>query len=170
MSRLEVIAFPRICRTLRLQARTPESICLHNVRLKGMTVFKKELCAPASAYALIGLGGLLLHIRIHPPSLELFNWLPPALGALNIAVLPILFQMEKTVAWAYLLAILTVLAGTVGMSYESISTWAGPVTLQAVLLNSTLPDILILWAKLPLAHAMLRHWRPAGAGVSGQSV
>lgn len=126
-------------------------------------MFGKGLCAPISAFVLTSLGGLLLHIRVHPPTADASNWIPVVFGAISIVVLPFLFSTSKTVAWAYLLTVLTVVAGTVGMAYESISHWQTSVTLTNILLYSTLADILILWAKLPLAHVILRHWRPASA-------
>jgi hypothetical protein len=36
------------------------------------------------------------------------------------------------------------------------------VTVQTVVMNSTLPDIIILLAKVPLAHKILRFYFPEG--------
>jgi len=48
------------------------------------------------------------------------------------------------------------------MAHLSIAHWQGPVGLRAILIQSTLADILILAAKLPLAHIILRHFHPRG--------
>jgi len=77
----------------------------------------------------------------------------------NAFLLPFLFNSPATVAWAYLFTWATVVTGTVAMAYHSIITWQLPVTIKTVVMNSTFPDILILMAKLPLAHKILRiHW------------
>ena len=124
-------------------------------------MFKREIRGPIWALFLISYGGLLLHLRIHPPVQSVFNCVPLAFGGLNVFVLPFLFNHARTVAWAYVLNAATVLVGAVTMAYFSVTTWEGPVTWEAVLLRSTFPDIVLLTAKLPIAHAILRHFRPA---------
>jgi hypothetical protein len=125
-------------------------------------MFRKEVRDLISVYIFISLGGLLLHLRIHPPSANVFNWIPAAFGVVNVFVLPFLFNSPATVAGAYLLAWATAVTGTVLMAYYSIITWGMPVTLMNVILFSTLADILILLAKLFLAHKILRIYRPRG--------
>ena len=110
----------------------------------------------------MSLGGLLLHLRIHPPQDNVFNWIPAAFGLANAFVLPFLFNSPTTVAWAYLFTWATVVTGTVAMAYFSIITWAMPITIKNVILFSTLADILILLAKVPLAHKILRAYRSEG--------
>ena len=123
-------------------------------------MFKREIRGPIWALFLISYGGLLIHLKIHPPAHSAFNCVPLVFGVLNVLVLPFLFNHERTVAWAYLLNAVTVLVGAVTMAYFSLTTWQGPVTWKAVLLGSTFPDIVLLAAKLPIAHAILRHFRP----------
>jgi hypothetical protein len=48
------------------------------------------------------------------------------------------------------------------MAYFSVAHWQGPVTVSTILLQSTLADILVLTAKLPLAHVILRHFTGKG--------
>ena len=122
-------------------------------------MFRKQVCMPVLALVLISLGGLLLHLRIHPPANEWENWVPVVFGVLSVIVLPFMFSSRRTVALAYLINAVTVVAGIVAMSWYSIEHWQGPVTWRAVLLNSTLADNLVLLAKLPLAHVILRHFR-----------
>lgn len=110
------------------------------------------------AYVLLSLGGLMLHIRIHPPAESLFNAIPALLGLLNTFILPFLFCRAATAPLAFMLCCITVIAGDGGMAYHSLVTWKGPVTLYAVLFTTTFPDILILTMKLPLGYALLKHY------------
>jgi hypothetical protein len=121
----------------------------------------KKICLPVTSFFLIALGGLLLHLRIHSPSKDAVNWLPIGFGIVSTFVLPVLFNRADTLLWAYWFNVVAVIAGSLGMLRYSVETWQGPVTLQAVVLQSTLADILILWARLPLAHIIWRQWIPA---------
>jgi len=123
-------------------------------------MFQKEVREFIWAFFLLSLGGLLLHLRIHPPANSLFNWIPAVFGAVNAFLLPFLFNNRTTVPWAYLITWGTVAIGTVGMSYYSIVNWSFPITVKAVLMYSTLADILILFAKVFLAHKILRFYWP----------
>ena len=118
------------------------------------------------AFVLLSVGGLMLHIRIHPPAASLFNWIPVAFGAINILLLPLLFRRAGTAPLAFMLCCITVIAGTIGMAYYSIVEWKEPVTLYTVLFKSTLADIFILMMKVPLGYELLRQVRgtaPAAA-------
>jgi len=126
-------------------------------------MFKKELRSSIWALILLSAGGLLLHIRIHSPAASPFNWLPAICGAITLLALPAMFNYRATVAWAYMLNVAAVVLGTVTMAWWSAAHWQGPVTWHDVLLRSTLADILILWAKLPLGHYILRHFRSVAA-------
>ncbi len=123
-------------------------------------MFRKEVCMPILGLFFISLGGLLLHLRIHPPTDEAYNWIPVVFGVLGVIVLPFLFNSPRTVAVAYLLNAVSVVAGNGAVTWHSIEHWQGPVSWDAVLLKSTLADSLILLAKLPIAHTILRHFRP----------
>jgi hypothetical protein len=132
------------------------------------SMFLKEIRELIGAFFFLSLGGLLLHLRLHPPSAGLFNWIPAAFGVLSTVVLPFLFNRRNTVAYAYLLTWASVIVGTAGMAYFSITTWKLPITADTVILKSMLADIIILWTKLFLAHKILRFHRPAGAAGSWQ--
>lgn len=125
-------------------------------------MFRKEVRELIWVYFFVSLGSLLLHLRIHPPKDSMFNWTPAVFAAVNTFLMPFLFNSPVTVTWAYLFAWATVVTGTVAMTYFSIVTWKLPVTAQTVIMNSTLPDIIILFAKLPLAHKILRFYFPEG--------
>jgi len=124
---------------------------------------KQEVGMPVLALMLIALGGLLLHTRIHPTTSGVNNWVPLIAGLVSVVVVPILFLSSRTVVAGYLLNLATVVAGIVMMALFSIEHWEGPVTLNTVLLKSTLPDILVLLAKLPIAQAILNYYRPKPA-------
>ena len=118
--------------------------------------FRREIPASLSALFLISLGGLLLHLRIHPLHVSAVNWVAVVSGALTTVVVPVLFVFRRTVPWAYLLTVASVVVGTVGMAWFSVHHWTLAVNLENIVLQSTLADILILLAKWPLAHHILR--------------
>ena len=123
-------------------------------------MFEKQIRAPILALFLISLGGLLLHLRIHWPPKEVSVWLPAIFGVLTTFILPFMFNNAKTIAWAYLINLAAVIVGTIAMANFSLENWQGSVTIKGLVLQTTLADILILWAKLPLAQIILRYWRP----------
>ena len=124
---------------------------------------RKSLFPPILGLILISLGGLLLHLRIHPTSEEASNWIPVIFGVLSIVVVPIMFCSRRTVALAYLINAITIVVGVVAMTWHSVEHWQGPVTMNAVLLKSTLADNLILLAKWPLAYIILKQMRSKGS-------
>jgi len=128
---------------------------------------QKDIRMLIQAFVLLSAGGLMLHVRIHPPAASLFNWIPVVFGAANILLLPLLFRRAVTAPLAFMLCCITVIAGTIGMAYYSIVEWKEPVTLYTVLFKSTLADIVILAAKVPLGYVLLRKvggTAPAAAG------
>ena len=112
------------------------------------------------AYVCITLGGFLLHFKNHPPGLGLYFWLAAPVSAFSLIVITILLSFRATVAWGYMLNAATVLIGLVAMGFYSFFKAEGSYTLSYFLLESTLPYILLLLAKLPLAHAILVRIRP----------
>ncbi|EPR43111.1 hypothetical protein dsx2_2471 [Desulfovibrio sp. X2] len=116
----------------------------------------------ALAWFFLSLGGLLLHLRLHPPSEALAHWVPFITALINTLVLPWLFLRRETAPWGCLAAWFTVILGSTAMAWTAAVSWQGPVTAQTVILKSTLPDILILWTKLPLAHVAVIAQRPEG--------
>jgi hypothetical protein len=117
---------------------------------------QKDIRMLIQAFVLLSVGGLMLHIRIHPPAASLFNWIPVAFGAVNILLLPLLFRRSDTAPLAFMLCCITAIAGTIGMAYYSIVEWKEPLTLYTVLFKSTLADIVILAMKVPLGYVLLR--------------
>jgi len=121
-------------------------------------MFKKEIRGSILALFCVSLGGLLLHLRIHPTSVEASNWIPFIFGVISTFALPFMFNCERTVRWAYIINALAVVVGTLTMAFYSVKHWEGPVTSKSILLQSTLADILILLAKLPLAQIILNQF------------
>ena len=107
-------------------------------------MLNKKICLPVTSFFLMALGGFLLHLRIHPPTAAAVNWLPFLFGIISVFVLPFLFNRADTVLWAYGFNVVAVIAGSLGMIDYSVDHWQGPITLQTLVLQSTLADILIL--------------------------
>jgi hypothetical protein len=95
----------------------------------------------------LSIGGLLLHSRIHPVRTNYSNLVPAVSDFLAILVVPSLFCFRRTIAYGYVLNGFLVITGTITMAHFSIAHWPNPITAQAVLLNTLLADILILWGK-----------------------
>jgi len=95
----------------------------------------------------VSLGGFLLHLRIHPVSNNSLNLIPFISGILSIIVVPLLFSFKNTIAYGYVLNGFLVIIGTITMAHFSIVHLPDPITLELILLNTTLGDILILWGK-----------------------
>jgi hypothetical protein len=95
----------------------------------------------------LSIGGLLLHSRIHPVKANYSNLVPAVSGVLSVLVVPLLFCFRRSIAYGYVLNGFLVIIGTITMGHFSIAHWPNPTTVQAVLLNTTLADILILWTK-----------------------
>jgi hypothetical protein len=119
----------------------------------------QHLFGPVFGLWVMAFGGLLLHARIHPPSKDALNWIGVGFPLFNAFVLPWLFLFRRTVPWAYLINVTSVVVGVATMTWFSFTHWDQPVTFKTVLLASTFADSLILLAKLPLAHAILLAWR-----------
>ena len=122
-------------------------------------MIKKEVLHPNISLALLSLGGLLLHLRIHPPSEDAMNWFPAIIGAVCAFILPVMFNYSKTARWAFLITMISVIGGVITMADYSIDHAPEKITFVSILLNTTLPDILILLAKVPLAISILQIWR-----------
>jgi len=121
------------------------------------------ILAPIWAFILISLGGLLLHLRVHPPGESAYYWLPAVVGTLNIVILPDLLRRRRTAGWGYVLTVLTAVVGTITMAWHSAVEFKQPLTLGNLLLRTTFPDIVLALAKIPIAYVVLDHWRKTAA-------
>ena len=126
-------------------------------------MLKRQIHLLIAVFFLVSLGGLILHLRVHAPVLEgklrLFFLIPAVFAGAATFILPFMFNNRKLCPYAYLINLAAVITGTIMMAYFSVTHWEGPVTAARVLSHSTFPDIMILLAKLPLAHSILLCWR-----------
>lgn len=120
------------------------------------------------AHFCLSLGGLLMHLRIHPMGESYFHWVPGLVGVVNCIVLPALFLHPRGVGMAYVLNLLTVVSGTVSMAYFSIHHLTPPYGIVKLLMFTTFPYIVILFAKVPLGQIILETMRPGGIPPEGQ--
>lgn len=93
----------------------------------------------------LALGGLLLHIRIHPIAKVPSIVVGYITGVLSIIVVPLLFSFKKTLSYGYVLNGMLAIIGTILMAHFSIAHWPAQTTFASIILETTLPDILILW-------------------------
>ncbi len=107
----------------------------------------------------IAIGGWFLHMRIHPVSVDRVNYIPYISGLLSVFIIPFLFILKRTVHYAYLLNGMTVIIGTIMMTHYSISNFSGKITFSTLVLNTTLADILILWAKFVFGKSLFDLYR-----------
>lgn len=121
------------------------------------------IIAPIWALILIALGGLLLHLRVHPPEESVYYWLPAAVGFVNIVLLPGLLKRRRTAGWGYALTVLSAVVGAVTMAWHSAVEFKQPLTLGNLLLRTTFPDIVLALAKVPIAYVVLDHWKKTTA-------
>jgi len=119
-----------------------------------MTVRSYTKSVLLAALTAISLGGFLLHARIHPVAHNPANLIPALSGLLSVIAIPLLFSFRRTLVWGYVLNGFTAIVGTVVMAHFSIAHWPQPATVPAILLNTTLADILILWGKFFLGKAL----------------
>jgi len=123
-----------------------------------------------AALFLMALGGLLLHLKIHPiwapdradPSIIHFR--PSFIAAtlfplLDLFLVTALFSSRRTAVYGYVLNGLIVIYGTVLMGHFSIAMMAPKnPPLIAWITRSTFPDIALAWADFLVGAALYRAW------------
>lgn len=120
---------------------------------------RKPLYMLVLSHMLLSLGGLFLHVGLHPPIKSLYFWWAAPMSAVSLLLLPVLFLRASTVGVGVLMNAFAVTAGVVGMAYFSLLNPPVPLTLWTILSRSTLAPAVILLAKLPLAQAILMEMR-----------
>jgi len=114
-------------------------------------------------------GGWCLHLKIHPLGKETYNVIPFITGIISAFGLPLLFCFRRTLVAAYLLSGFLAILGTILMVHYSIVHFEGPVTLPGVLLDTTFPDIAILWGRFAISRALFKlEFLGSGAGPGGK--
>lgn len=108
----------------------------------------------------ITLGGMLMHLKFHSPLKSLYFWWASPVNAVSLLIIPVLYCRPSTAGWGFMVNSLAVLIGTVGMSYYSLLNLERPLTFYRLFIESTLPNILILWTKIPIAYLILLQMQP----------
>jgi len=106
------------------------------------------------AFFTLSLAGFIIHARIHVITQNPSFALPFVAGILNIALLPVLFWLKNTIAYAYVLNGFLCIIGTVTMSHFAIARWSDPASSPDILLKSMVIDILIVWGKFFVGKAL----------------
>ena len=117
----------------------------------------------------ISLPGLAAHMKLHPVQESLFFWWASPFSFFSLLVIPVLYGRAATVAWGVLFNGMTVVIGTIGMTYYSLLTFEGPLTLLRFTTESTLPQVLLLWTKLPLSYFIFRKVSPLKVDSQGDA-
>jgi hypothetical protein len=122
-----------------------------------------------AALVLLSLGGLLLHVSIHPAPAYASagnnaDLIPFILGIAGVIVVPLLLSRERTWLTGYLINGFSVVLGAVLMGYYGISSWSGFPGVSTLIFHSMLAQILLLMPKLMIGQRILRHYRPGGTG------
>lgn len=117
---------------------------------------RRDLHLLAVAFFCISVGGLLLHVRIHPPGQTIYNWTPLVFGLVNSFILPVAYCLPRLAPAAFVATVVTVIAGTLGMAYHSVVAMPAEATLWFIFIGSLFCDIIILLAKLFMGLAMVR--------------
>lgn len=119
-----------------------------------------------TALFLMAVGGLLLHLRIHNfmvadklhPGNTVFSGaflLASLFPLIDVVLVTALFLSRKTAVYGYLLNGMLVIYGTIFMAHFSIAQMIDKsIPLQSMPLNSTCPDIAMLWADFFVGKAL----------------
>jgi hypothetical protein len=122
------------------------------------------------ALVLLAFGGLLLHYRIHyfmvadrlHAGATVFSgsfFLASLFPLIDVLLVTALFLSRKTAVYGYLLNGMLVIYGTVFMAHFSLAQMmAKSIPVPSMFLNSTLPDIAILWADFFVGRALYEQY------------
>jgi hypothetical protein len=90
------------------------------------------------------LGGWLLHVRIHNPAASAMNLIPFITGLISIIVIPAMFFVKNTRAYAYVINGMFVIIGTITMARVSLLHLPAVLSIQTIFIGTLLADIFIL--------------------------
>lgn len=102
----------------------------------------------------LGLGGWLLHYRIHPFTKGTVYYIPFISGIVSVFCLPLLFWFKKTLNAAYIINGFLAIIGTILMADFSIANFQGPVTAANIIVNTLFADIVLVWGKFGAGKAL----------------
>ncbi len=117
---------------------------------------------------LLAVGGLVQHLRIHPPLLAADNTDPGTgftnliaalFGVIDVALVTCLFARKRTAVYGYLINGLLVIYGTVFMAHCGIAKVFSPDTNPIVyILSPTFPSIVMVWADFFMGAVLYKLW------------
>lgn len=81
-----------------------------------------------AALVVLALGGLMLHVRIHPVAKNFSNIVPVIAGILSVIVVPLLFSFKRTLACGYVLNGFLAIIGTIVMAHFALAHWPDAAT------------------------------------------
>ncbi|OGS17839.1 MAG: hypothetical protein A2219_00075 [Elusimicrobia bacterium RIFOXYA2_FULL_50_26] len=99
-----------------------------------------------AALFFLGLGGWLLHLRIHPLD-EPADYLPFISGVISVIALPVMFSRRGSVGYAYVINGMLAIIGIITMSHFSLAHLAANASFSNIILKSTFPYSVILLGK-----------------------
>ena len=88
--------------------------------------YVRSLCL--AALIVIALGGLLLHLRIHPYGNNPSFLINVVCGIISVIVVPLLFLFKGTLHYGYVVNGFMVIVGTVTMAHFSLAHLPAPLT------------------------------------------
>ncbi|UCF05679.1 MAG: hypothetical protein JSV33_01175 [bacterium] len=131
---------------------------------------KRDLHLPILVLILLSIGGLLLHLRLHPVSFDSgrgenpANVIPFISALLGAVAVPILLSSARTFVIGYLINGMAVVIGTITMAHMSIAAPPYPVTISGILMNTSIPYIILLIPKLLIGQRIMFFYHPNGMG------
>ena len=106
------------------------------------------------ALVTLALAGFLVHSRIHLITQNTSFIVPFSAGILSIIVIPALFCIKRTLPYGYVINGFLCIIGTVTMAHYAIANWSAPNSPPDIIFKSMIIDILIVWAKFLVGHAL----------------
>jgi len=103
---------------------------------------------------LLGIGGWLLHLRIHPPAGGISLWIPFISGMISVFFIPLFFCFRPTVTLGYIVNGFLAIIGTITMAQFSLAHLPAQLSVASIILNTTLADIAVLWGKFTIGKAL----------------
>ncbi len=93
---------------------------------------------------IVSLRGLLIHLKIHPPTGPSWHYLPYTAGVISVLVVTVLFFFRRGYQFAYIINGMLVIIGTIAMTHFSLAFPAKVISISGIATGSMLPFILVI--------------------------